>query len=334
MDALTDSWTRRMKTLLEHATGRPIPADPRGGLQVANSSRVFQPAGYWSLFRGVMQRSSGGNVRVAPGVVSVQGKGNTVEIHVPLLGSAEKDAIVDLLASKVGYFLLMAIWAEKITINQMKLAKLVPADQNSIKIALETTMIERAIHLVPESPETIQISCTCSKSSIPDETPSTEQPRYCEHVFHLLPEIIGYLDTKPGLFFHMRGFPVDDLLVLMGERVARLHPSGEIPGATSGPKAGLGPVATRDACKENIIGTFWDYPGTDDDGLNEESQSIDVSNTESLPFEVHAPAQLDQGSIDTPPAGFESILTSIYALVKSHEKDFNQILASIDDRER
>jgi uncharacterized Zn finger protein len=332
MTVLTDSWARRLKTCLEHATRSPIIIEV--AMQRLSLARLNTHSIFGLLIQNGYLRSPPGNVRVAPGVITMQSGGVSVEIHVPVFTPAERDAIVGVVAMKMMYALLLDAWNDGSKSASGYPLSISTAERNSTKNSLDLDLIDRGIHVIPRSPDSFQILCDCSKSAnVHEQLPGRQEP-YCNHVLQSLPEIVAILDSDPGKFLLLRGMHVKDLKDQVDAHVVHMYATKASTRTNDDQESTPKKVETSCAWTKDMLECFWSYPASHPNVAIAGSSGIEIPIMEKNPMEAAPSSQLDYGMTRSPPARILSILSSIYDQVRSRDGDYNQILAGLSHRKK
>jgi hypothetical protein len=335
MAVLADSWARRLKTCLEHATRNPIGINETFMRLSRDRSNVL------SLFTIMMQDTISHRpsyrTNVDQGCITLQVGVNTVEIRVPLFTGAELDVLVDLLAGKLKYALLIDAWNGHDNPEQMQKLDITIPEKNSIKERLDLDLIERGLHVIPRAMSALQISCNCTKFANLKAHGSTASVQYCEHVFQALPAMLVHLDSNPSLFLLFRGISVDDLIHRVDDHIVRVHAateslrhSGDLVPEIVKIEPSIAGTTSPAASPAAMLDAFWSYHEDQSTSTPSYLPSIVVAPMHKHPFD--APDIIPPSNpspFRAPPARIRSILTSIYEHMGLHEADFQKMIAAI-----
>lgn len=244
---LTDAWTRRLKTCLEHVLHRPITLDDLG------PKRFTFQYGYTNPFALLLQDGpsalSKPDFKLAPGAIEYCDGHATVAVQVKVFSLGEVHEVTETIARKFMFSMLLDTWMKEMRAAHLRSANAfyrtghadripLPSPQSigTIKEQLDRDLIERGIHVVPFEPGSTRITCTCKADGGVGKEPdmatggtNSKVPRLtqvqCEHVRVAMPRIMQYLDQSPARILQVRGLPMDDIIGWIHRGYEKLPPA-------------------------------------------------------------------------------------------------------------
>jgi hypothetical protein len=151
---------------------------------------------------------------------------------------------------------------------------------------------------------------------------------------HLLPFILKHLDVEPWLVFHLRGYPANDLLFRMWEHLAVRRGPGGILGSSVGTGTVTPSCTAANVIDEEVLKTFWTYPGTEGSLEGDGDTSHDLAIPEKQPEEVPIQGSTNPRLAWEIPSYFPTILASVYSHVRLHGEEFRHILATLEAKKK